>query len=225
MILDLLDKAIRTDEHGKYAKEDVVHSLIMPMRVTSNDIAAVASNSWIIDEGLAFHDYLASDKTIRSMPITKSSSTLELDFLALRVPEGPVLVSEGETLPLASIHVVEIKRPMRNDAAPGVDHDPLAQALRYLRRVREGGVTTAAGRPIPGSDQIAGFCHIISDLTPTVRERCQQSGLLATPDGMGFFGYNPTYRAYIEVSSFDRILRTAHQRNRAFFESLCLPVN
>jgi hypothetical protein len=223
VILDLLAKAIRANEDGKYAREDALHSLIMPMRATSDDVAHAASNLWIIDEGLAFHNYLASDKPISSMPITSSTSALEPDLLALKV-EGPVLVAEGESLPLASIVVVEIKRPGRNDARPG-DKDPLAQALRYLDRVREGQVKTAKGRPIPRSDQIPGFCYVISDLTSTVHERCKQSGLRLAQDGLGYFGYNDNYKAYIEVMSFDHLLNTAHQRNRAFFDRLGLPVS
>ena len=135
LILDLLAKAIEADRNGKYAREDVVHSLIMPMRATSDDVDDAASNLWIIDEGLAFHNYLASDKPLSSMPITGSSSRLEPDLLALKVADGPILVAEGERRPLASIVVVEIKRPMRDDASP--DKDPVAQALNYLERVRE----------------------------------------------------------------------------------------
>ncbi len=127
-------------------------------------------------------------------------------------------------MPLASIVVVEIKRPMRNDAAPGPDKDPLNQALRYLEQVRQGKVTTAAGRLIPRSEQIPGFCYVISDLTPTVEERCKQANLRPTQDGLGYFGYNEPYKAYIEVNSFERLLNDANQRNRAFFDHLGLPL-
>jgi hypothetical protein len=225
VILDLLAKAIRADRNGRYVREDVVHNLIMPMRSTSNDAAEAASNLWVIDEGLAFHNYLASDKPIRSMPITDSTSALEPDILALQVHDEPFLVAPGHSLPLASLVVVEIKRPMRNDAAPGPERDPIDQALRYLKQVRSGSVTTAAGRPIPRSDQIPGFVHIIADLTPTLEDRCESYGLLPTADRLGYFGYNAPRKAYIEVNSFDRLLNMAHQRNRAFFDRLGLPVD
>jgi hypothetical protein len=223
IILDLFAKAIRVNDDGKYSKEDAVHKLIMPMRTTSNDADAKVSNLWIVDEGLAFHNFLASDKSIRSMPITGSTSGLEPDMLALKV-NNPFLVSEGEKLPLASIVVVEIKRPMRNDAGAGPDKDPIDQALRYLNQVRLGNVTTAAGRPIPRSEEIPGFCYVIADLTPTVEERCKLYSLRRTPDGMGYFGYNEPYKAYIEVNSFERLLNEANQRNRAFFDQLGLPL-
>ncbi|HZN18550.1 MAG TPA: hypothetical protein VFB84_10265 [Micromonosporaceae bacterium] len=224
VILDLLARAIRIDGEGRHAKEDVIHSLVMPLRTTSNDVAPNVCNLWVIDEGLAFHNFLASDKPIRTMPITDSTSKKEPDLLALKVNHGPILVSEGENLPLASIVVVEFKRPARDDAAPG-EKDPLSQALQYLERVREGRVTTASGRPIPRSEQVPGFCYVVSDLTPTVQERCKAGNLRPTQDGLGFFGYNDNYKAYIEVVSFDRLLNMAHQRNRAFFDRLGLPAS
>ena len=46
-----------------------------------------------------------------------------------------------------------------------------------------------------------------------------------TADGMGFFGYNPNYKAYIEVISFNQLVKAAKERNRAFFDKLGLPQN
>jgi hypothetical protein len=225
VILELLAKAVRADGNGKYAKEEVVHRLIMQMRATSDEVQPDASNLWLIDERLAFHNFLASDKTIKSMPVTGSDSVLEPDLLALQITDVPMLVAEGERMPLASITVVEIKRPMRNDAAAGADKNPIEQALTYLEKVREGKVMTASGRPIPQSEQVPGFCYIISDLTPSMQRRCTLANLRVTQDGLGYFGYNETLKAYIEVFSFDRLLNLATERNRAFFDHLGLPVS
>jgi hypothetical protein len=223
-ILDALARLIRADEHGKYSREDAIHSLLMPMRTDSNEIGSDASNLWIIDERLAFHDYLASDKTLKSMPITGSESTKEPDILATRLvgsPGSPVLAAEGETLPLPSIVVVEIKRPMRDDASEG--KDPIQQTLDYVKRVRSGGVRTAVGRPIPPSHDQPAFCYVLADLTPTMVSRCEYASLRPTHDGMGYFGFNEPHKAYIEVMSFDRLLNAATERNRAFFDKLGLP--
>lgn len=224
VILELLAQAIEKNDDGKYEREAVVHNLIMPMGTTSDDVSPVASNLWIIDEGLAFHNFLASDKTIKSMPVTGSTSRKEPDILALSMVDSPVLVSEASDFPLASITVVEIKRPMRDDASEGEDKDPIQQAQNYLERVRDGEVRTARGRPIPKSREIPGFLYVLADLTPTMISRCKFASLRPTQDGMGYFGYNENYRAYIEVMSFDRLLRSANQRNRAFFDKLGLPV-
>lgn len=220
-ILDALGKMARTNQEGKYSREDAIHALLMPMRTDSNDLGPEASNLWIVDERLAFHDYLASDKTLRSMPITGSHSQKEPDILATRLVGSPVLAGEGETLPLPSIVVVEIKRPMRNDASE--DKDPIQQCLNYVKRVRNGGIRTAAGRPIPPSQDQPAFCYVLADLTPTMVSRCEYASLRPTYDGMGYFGFNEPHKAYIEVMSFDRLVKSATERNRAFFDKLGLP--
>lgn len=221
VILDVLDKLIRSDDQGNYSREDAIHSLLIPMRTDSNKIGTDASNLWIIDERLAFHEYLASDKTLKSMPITGSESTREPDVLATRLVDYPMLAAEGERLPLPSIVVVEIKRPMRNDASE--DKDPIQQCLDYVKRVREGGVRTAFGRPIPPSKEPPAFCYIVADLTPTMVSRCEYANLRATHDGMGYFGFNEANKAYIEVINFSRLVNAATERNRAFFDKLGLP--
>jgi hypothetical protein len=223
VIIDILEQAIKRGPDGKYAREELIHELIMPMRLTSNEVRFDDCNLWLVDERLAFHDFLASDKTLSSMPITGSNDGKEPDLCALNVFDQPVLVSDDDRLPLASIVIVEIKRPMRNDAAPGEERDPVEQALGYLERIRAGGAKTASGRQIPKSDDIPGYCYAICDLTPSVVRRCKMLGLTVTADHLGYFGYNQNFKAYVEVISFDRLLNSARERNRAFFDKLGLP--
>jgi len=223
--LDLFGKAIEKKENGKYVREDVIHKLIMPMQKDSNELFANDSNLWLIDERLAIHNYLASDKTIKSMPITEAEVTKEPDLLGLNIYDNPLLVHEGQTLPLASITVVEIKRPLRNDAKQGEEKDPIEQALGYLERIRIGSVNTESGRKIPNSENVPGFCYVLCDLTESIEKRCKLFGLRITADKMGYFGYNDNYGAYIEVISFDRVLNMAKERNRAFFDKLGLPTS
>jgi hypothetical protein len=190
VILDLLEKAIQRNAEGKYEREDLIHQLIMPMRVDSNNVPLNGGNLWLLDERLAFHDYLASDRPLIAMPITDSTDSVEPDLVVLNVFDQPILVSEGPKMPPASLEIVEIKRPMRNDARQGEEHDPIEQAIGYLQRIRAGGVKTATGRPIPASNDIPGFCYILADLTPTLISRCEtHHDLTKTADNMGYFGY------------------------------------
>lgn len=223
VILDILEQAIRRGSDGKYAREELIHELIMPMRKTSDDVLSDGYNLWLVDERLAFHDFLASDKPLSTYPITTSPEQKEPDLCALNIYDEPILVAEGDRLPLASIVVLEIKRPMRNDARAGEEKDPVEQALGYLERIRKGGAQTSAGRPIPRSEQIPGFCYAICDITPSVENRCKLLGLKATSDNLGYFGYNSNFESYIEVISFERLLNSARERNRAFFDKLGLP--
>lgn len=222
VIIDLFRNSLESLQNGKYEKEEVLHKLIVPMTTDSDNINSLDSNLWLLDERLAFHHYLASDKTLKSMPITESDSTKEPDILSLQVFDEPLLVSD-RTPPLASITVVEIKRPMRNDMSDKEDKDPIAQCLNYLNKVRKGKVKTKTGRPIPASEEIPGYCYVICDLTETMIERCQVLDLMPTSDKMGYFGYHKNYRAYIEVISFDQLVQGAIERNHAFFNQLGIP--
>ena len=103
------------------------------------------------------------------MPITGSKDTKEPDLCALNVYDNPILVSGGTKLPLASIVVVEIKRPMRNDISPEKRMIPLGKNIGYLNRIRNGQVKTPQGRPIPQSESIPGFCYVLADITPKLR--------------------------------------------------------
>ncbi|MEN6320501.1 MAG: ATP-binding protein [Syntrophaceae bacterium] len=223
VILDLLEKAIKRDQDGKYIREDLIHELIIPMRKDSTEVVPDGMNLWLLDERLTFHDYLASDKTIASMPITGSNVTKEPDICSLHVTDNPILVSEEERPPFASLTIVEIKRPMRNDASEGEEKDPIEQCLGYLQRIREGKVTTKNGRPLGNSQALPGYCYIVCDLTQSIIKRCAMHDLTITSDGLGYFGYKKTYQSYIEVISFDQLVNSAKQRNRAFFDKLGLP--
>jgi hypothetical protein len=193
------------------------------MRTDSRQVFFDNCNLWLLDESLSFHDYLASDKSLISMPIIKSKEINEPDICGLNVYDNPVLVSDCRQLPLATLVIIEIKRPMRNDASPGDDTDPIRQVLSYLERIRDGRVTTASGRPIPDSQSIPGFCYVVADLTSTIKKCVKDHDLNVTSDKMGYFGYHKSYNTYIEVMSFDRVVSLAKQRNRAFFDKLGFP--
>lgn len=82
-MIDLLKQAIDRQDDGKFVREEIIHKLIMPMRTTTYDSPFDAANLWLIDEGLAFHEYLASDKPLASMEITGAVSGTEPDILGL----------------------------------------------------------------------------------------------------------------------------------------------
>lgn len=225
VVIDLLDFAIRQQEDGKFVREDVIHELIVPMRCASTDVEYQRQNLWLVDERLAFHHFLASDLPLKSNPTTASTSGREPDIASIRVFENPLLIGE-QASQQASITVVEIKRPMRKgyQAGEGEDKDPILQSLDYLRRLREG-ASTVDGRPIPNAAKIPGFVYVLADLTDSLVNCCRLHQLQITADGMGYFGYHrdESYNAYIQVMSFDGLVESAKERNRAFFDKLGLP--
>lgn len=226
VIIDLLEKAIQVTKSGKFNREDVIHKLIIPMICESTELRSEDTNLWLINESLAFHDFFASDKPLCSMASIECNSNKEPDILSLTLFDNPLLVGEQTGYQtMGSVTIIEFKKPMRNDFIENVEtKDPIAQALGYLNRVREG-QAQKNGRPIILAENVPGFCYIIGDLTPHMINCAKMKDLKLTHDRLGYFGYNSNFNAYIEVISFDKLIITAKQRNRAFFDKLGLPTN
>jgi len=224
VILDLLREALNRRNDGSMVPENVVHELIAPLRTTSDDIEFGMNNLWLLDERLSFHcEYLGSDKSLGSAVVTASEERVRPDILSLNAYENPHLFSDRASAPQAAITVVEIKRPMRNDYRDGEDKNPIQQALGYLKRLREGQVTTRHGRPIANAEKLPGYVYVLADLTTKLKDQCNYASLTEAADGLRYFGFNPNYNAYIEVIDFEGLVDMAYQRNIAFFDRLGLP--
>jgi hypothetical protein len=91
----------------------------------------------------------------------------------------------------------------------GEDKAPIEQAPGYLKRIRQGKVTTAHGRPIPNSEDTPGYCYVVCGLTTTMVERCKFWDLTTTRDYLGYFGFHKQFKAYIEVISYDKMVDNA----------------
>ncbi|WP_375701290.1 hypothetical protein [Bartonella sp. AA81SXKL] len=236
-IIELLKESLNSlstdDGKERYVKENVIHQLIVPMKCDSNSVAMDNCNLWLIDEKLVFHDYLASDLSLKKMSITGSMEKERPDICSLELCNNsiywnPLLVSDSkeglESPTLASLTIVEIKRPMRNDAEAGTDKDPIEQVFTYLEKIREGEVRTPKGRPINLNGKVPGYCYVICDLTEKIQECCKRWDLTEAGDHMGYFGYHKSYESYIEVISFDKLIADTEKRHQRFFEALGLPL-
>ena len=220
-ILELLEAALQIDDNGHYCKEERVHEIIMPMRITSDDIKFQDNNLWIIDERLVFHHYLASDKTFKSMEVTDCDSHRRPDILVDNIFDNPLFVSEKDTPPFATLRIVEFKRPMRdNMELEDSTKNPIDQCIDYVEKIRNGKITTKNGRPINVSEEIPAYCYVICDLTPSMQLVCKKHDFRKTYDSLGYFGYKSELKIYFEIISFDQLLNSAKERNAAFFDKI-----
>lgn len=217
VILDLLEKALSLDpERGRYGLEKTIHSLVFPMRTTSDDVPFEQQNLWIIDERLTFHSFLSSDMTLNMVPVMDSESGSRPDILIF----NHRLAFSEDSHPLTSIVVIEFKKPDRAN----YDEDPVSQAYRMIREVHTGRLKDRAGRPIRAASQtIPAYCYIVCDLTPPLEIRVQNMSGRRTPDNLGYYGFNESLNAYYEIISYEKILADAKKRNRILFEKLNLP--
>ncbi|MCL9825233.1 hypothetical protein [Ralstonia solanacearum] len=217
VILDLFERSLqKLADDENYALEQDLHNLVFPMGKTSVDIFRDQQNLWVIDEGLSFHSILASDKKMRSIPGLRSTSNKEPDIIGCFYDRAITVGPDSDDATGAAV-VIEFKRPKRDDYS---NSDPLRQITDRFYELQEGAVTSVTGRQINGKNmRFVGY--FIADLTPSLK-RCLRGFAHETFDGEGYYFQPPNMPAYIEVISYDRLLRNAQRRNRILFEKLGL---
>ncbi|MBE2244192.1 MAG: sensor histidine kinase [Burkholderiaceae bacterium] len=214
-ILDLLDlslKRSRTD--NKYPLEEVLHNMIFPMRQTSKDVFLEQQNLWVIDERLCFHTVLASDKPMKSVKGLENTSAKEPDLFAFFY-DAPVATQEAEDS-TGAVVIVEFKRPMRDNYTT----DPAQQVIQRFVEIKHRKVTSIEGRPI-NPKGLRYFGYLIADLTDSLRQQMEMN-YQASVDGEGYFKTLTGGEGYVEIISYDKLMRDAKRRNRVLFEKLGL---
>lgn len=65
--------------------------------------------------------------------------------------------------------------------------------------------------------------YLVCDLTPSLVRQAKFASLAPTPDGLGYFGFNPQLGVLVEIINFDKLVVDAERRNAAHFDQLNLP--
>jgi hypothetical protein len=214
--LDFLKESLRISISGKYKLESAIHQLVFPLKSTSDDVRPDQMNLWILDEKLAYHYYLASDIPFNQQEVNIESSARP-DIIIFNRPIAFV----DEAPPFSAVILVEFKRPARNDYAD--EENPIAQIFGYVETIKSGKARDHAGRPIAIKADTPIYSYILGDITPTLRRQASYASLKPTPDGLGFFGFNPEVGVWVEVISFDKLLADAEKRNSSLFDQLNIP--
>ena len=89
--------------------------------------------------------------------------------------------------------------------------------------IKAGKVKRGKGRSFGNVKDVAFYCYIIADITPTLERRADKANLQLTQDGEGYFGYNSSVGAYIEIISYNKLVKDAKQKNRVLFDKLFTP--
>jgi hypothetical protein len=220
-ILDVLEQRLKLRDDGKYPLEEEIHELIFPLRKTSDDPGAWGhQNLWLVDERLAYHLWLASDKPLSSQETVDSDSNERPDLLIMNRPGAFSSVPDGHNL-LSSVIIVELKRPGRTSKAAD-KKNPIEQMLDYVSEIQTNTVNDSEGRPILVGENTAFYAYLVCDIKKgsDYEKMASRHSLIPTPDGMGYFCYNPALKTYIEIITFDKLVRDARQRNLVLFKNL-----
>lgn len=204
----------------KFQREALVHKLLFPMGAELDNLTRVDHNLWLLDERLTFADYIASDKPLNQHRVlfdveSKDEPDIACYFNLGFSEEDP---AEGD---LKSVVIVELKRPGPVAHRP---ENPWQQVIRYIDQIQEG-LYAEGGQKIKATAETRFYCYIVCDLdNPTIaamRREHQFRPIFSGTDG--YFLYNDELRAYAELVPFEKVLRDAERKHRAFFERLGLP--
>ena len=101
------------------------------------------------------------------------------------------------------------------------NEDPIQQIVRYVNQVREGKYKTPEGRKILVSENTPFYGYVVCDLTAKVERWLEfEKDYKPMPDKLGWFRWHDNINLYLEVVSWDKVLRDAEMRNRIFFHKL-----
>lgn len=211
-VLDLFEKALYSDKEGKYASEATLHNIIFPQRKDSDSITYDEHNLWVIDERLNFTNYISSD-----LPLNGSSSERP-DLIVY----GQRVAFRGENETSNPVIIFEFKKPDRDDFVnPSSKENPVKQVVRYVNSIRKGKYKTPKGREINVTDNTPFYAYIICDISEKVKVWLQEEeNFKPMPDKLGWFQFRDQINLYVEVISWDKLLKDANMRNRIFFKKL-----
>lgn len=211
-VLDIFKRSLELDPDGSYSSEGVVHDIIFPRKGDNEKTLFESHNLWIIDERLNFTSYVSSD-----LPLNGGNS----ERPDLLVYDRRVLF-RGDNDPSNPVTIFEFKKPQRDDFVnPSSKEDPVQQIVRYVNSIRDGDFKTPEGREIRVEKNTPFYGYVVCDLTKKVKKWLEtEKNFKPMPDRLGWFQWQENINLYIEVLSWDKVLKDADMRNKVFFHKL-----
>lgn len=211
-ILDILGKSLEVDDTGAYSSEGVVHDIIFPRKGDTEITSFDNHNLWVVDERLNFTTYVSSD-----VPLD-GKNTERPDMLVY----NKRVLFRGDNEASNPITIFEFKKPQRDDFVnQSSQEDPIQQIVRYVNSIRDGKYKTPEGRKMLVAENTPFYGYVVCDLTPKVEAWLErEKDFKPMPDRLGWFQWMGNINLYIEVISWDKVLKDAKMRNQIFFQKL-----
>ena len=182
------------------------------MKVTSEQVSFDEHNLWLIDEGLAFSEFWASDQQLNQFTDSESKQRPDIVFF-----DKSHLLQKATGKPAV---IVEFKRPSRNDYTASTN--PLVQIYGYVDSLRKSKCKDLRGKHIGSIDENTYFfCYLIADLTPTLKKHLDTyANVIELPDGYGYLIPNDKKRISLVVTQYESLVNEARRRMDAFFSRI-----
>lgn len=211
-ILDLFKKSLELKNEEEYSSEGIVHDIIFTRKKDSESVFYDEHNLWIIDERLNFTDFISSDIPLDGGKTDRPDLLIFDKRVAFR----------GDNESSNPVTIFEFKKPDRDDFVnPSSKEDPVQQIIRYVNNIRAGNYKTPQGRKINVAPNTPFYGYVICDLSKKVENWLEfEKNFSAMPDRLGWFSWFSNINLYMEVLSWDKILKDADMRNKIFFHKL-----
>jgi hypothetical protein len=206
-VIRIFRQLLSRDEDG-LATEDKVHQLIYPRYKDSEQIDYSAHNLWLLDDDLAYAQYVSSDRTPDGTYRGKGEFAHD------------ILINNADEL-----MIVEMKRPQKKGYSAVSDsptNNPVTQLKNQIQDVRKKGkVTTSGGREIAIAKDRMVRGYILADWNDQLEDYLKMEDFVITNyGGQMAYRYFTTLNLMIEVLAFDRLVDRADNRNDAFVKIL-----
>ena len=192
VVLELLRFVLQSENFGKYNKEEYLHNLIY-------------SNLWLIDERLAYADYIAVENPFNGAIKKRGPNII--------MPDYPVAVSDEPNTGRVyeTITILELDSLMRDDYTK--TGNPITQILNYVGSLRTNKMKDKNGYLILTNESTQFYLYAVCNLTPKLRELAFDMDMMDTPDKKGMYKYHKNRNAHIKILSYDKMLNDAENRN------------
>jgi hypothetical protein len=206
-VIQIFRELLKRTDDG-LATEDKVHQLIYPRYKDSEDVDYSAHNLWMLDDDLAYAQYISSDRTPDGTYRAKGEFAHDI-----------LINNENELM------IVEMKRPQKAGYSAGSDSPtdhPVMQLKNQITAIRrKGRIKTSEGREIqiPADRMVRGY--ILADWNDKLQEYLASEDFVITNyGGQMAYRYYQTLNLMLEVIAFDRLVDRASNRNDAFVQIL-----
>jgi hypothetical protein len=202
-VLKVFEKFLDIQKSGNFMSEGDIHDIIFERKKSSNEISFNDHNLWILDERVAYKDYIASDLPVENL-------RPDIFIYDTKFTYGD---------PKEYIVIFELKKPGRTSYSN--DEKDLGKQIKkqVMDIVSNGGGKSAKGRNLNITASTPKYGYVIADMDNDMMERLKLEGYKITPKG-SFFKYEDGITLMIEILTYDQLLNDANARHKAFFKHL-----
>ncbi|BAH08102.1 hypothetical protein [Clostridium kluyveri] len=89
-----------------------------------------------------------------------------------------------------------------------------------MNDIIEGKIKSKDGEFLSDTENVRFFCYILCNIDSKMRRYAKLEDLKKTPDSMGYYKYIDSYKAYMEIIPYNKLIQDPQKRNKILFDKL-----